>query len=288
MKTGLAIWHYPHRTPIENARYFSEKLDSVSMLGYHFIDICRDEAQSEELSEALKEHNPVFTVHHKLPLSHSEKDVATYMEDLRLAREWQGKYGALAIYSFDVPQSIRDNIYPYLEAAMKAFEGTDTKIAIEDFGLTEAELQQLEPLKGNAQFGFLLDAGHLFIRLNGKYDGGATLFRYSEMECPGRKFDTAPAKEEFLHALKNKPFPIYEMHLHNNDGAHDIHLFLHNIEEFVPEGYMDIAMYAEVLKEVGYDGVLTIESAPGMCFKCAGQDADDGIAKTIAYWKNLQ
>jgi len=279
MKTGLAIWHYPHRTPIENAAYFSESgLDSVSMLGYQFLDVCRNEQQAEELAKVLEKRNPVLTVHHKLPLSHSEEHVASYMEDIRTAREWHGKYGKLAIYSFDVPQAIRDNIYPYLKAALDAFEGQETIIAIEDFGLTDEELRQLEPLKGNRQFGFLLDAGHLHIRLNGKYEGGATLFRYSKPECPDRNFDTAPAKEDFLYSLKNKPFPIVEMHLHNNDGQRDVHWFLE-------DGVMDIEMYAQVLKEVGFDGVLTIESAPGMAFKCAGQDADDGIARTIAYWK---
>ena len=278
MKTGLAIWHYPHRSPIENVRYFAERLDSVSMLGYHFRNICRDEALSAELNEALKEHEPVFTVHHKLPLSHSEQDVAEFMKDIRLARRWQEKYGRLAIYSFDVPKEIRDDIYPYLKAVMDAFEGEDTKLAIEDFGLTEEELRQIEPLKGNEKFGFLLDAGHLYIRLNAKAETDHPLFKYSPLECPGRSRDTDPVKADFLYALKNKPFPIFEMHLHNNDGLRDVHWFLE-------DGVLDVGMYAEALKEFGYEGVLTIESAPGMAFECFGQDADNGIARTIEYWQ---
>ena len=278
MKTGLAIWHYPHRTPIENVRYFAEKLDSVSMLGDHFHEICRDEAQSAELAAALSEREPVFTVHHRLPLDHSEEQVSAFLEEVQLARQWQRKYGRLAIYSFDVKQSIRDNMYPYLKAAMDAFEGEETKLAIEDFGLTEDELNQIAPLKGNAQFGFLLDVGHLNIRLHAKFVGKHTLFEYSALECPERDLSSAPVKADYLAALRSKEYPIYEMHLHNNDGLKDLHAFLE-------DGVLDIGMYAEVLKEFGYEGVLTIESAPGMTFKCFGQDADDGIARTIEYWK---
>ena len=68
-----------------------------------------------------------------------------------MAAAWQKKYGALATYSFDVPQAIRDDIYPYLKIVMDEFEGEKTKIAIEDFGLNDNELMegQLDP-----NFGF--------------------------------------------------------------------------------------------------------------------------------------
>lgn len=281
MKTGLAIWHYPHRTLEENVRRFSRILDSVSALGSDFVRACRAEDQGEALNEALSEFNPVFTVHHKLPSSHSEPAVSAFQEDIRLAAVWQKRYGRLATLSFDVPEAIRDQIYPYLRMALDAFEGEDTRIAVEDFGLTDAELCQLEPLKGEPRFGFLVDVGHLNIRLHGRRAQDApTLFRFSGLECPGKRAQEPVMREHFYRALAGKPFPVFEMHLHNNDGVDDVHWFLEN-------GVLDIEMIAGVLREIGYDDVLTLESAPGFRFPCAGQAADDGIDRTIAFWKEI-
>ena len=46
-------------------------------------------------------------------------------------------------------------------------------------------------------------------------------------------------------------------------------------------------MIARLLRDIGFDGTLTFESAPGYTFKCYGEDADIGILKTVEYWKSL-
>ena len=48
---------------------------------------------------------------------------------------------------------------------------------------------------------------------------------------------------------------------------------------------MDIPAVAKALLARGFDGVLTVESAPGFRFECRGKDADEGIRKTLDYWK---
>ena len=68
------------------------------------------------------------------------------------------------------------------------------------------------------------------------------------------------------------------MHLHNNDGVDDLHWFLE-------QGKMDVPAVAKALQEMGFDGVLTVESAPGFRFECRGKDADEGIGRTLEYWK---
>ena len=234
MKNGLAIWHYPHRTLTENVVHFSEMLDSVSVLGIHFVDACRQDGGAA-LYEALCEKHPVFTVHHKLPSTHEEKDVAAFGDDIALCARWQKQYGLLATLSFDVPQAIRDNIYPYLKTVMDAFAGEKTRIAIEDFGLTEEEMRQLDPLKGNPQFGFLLDIGHLTMRLHDSHwSPKKRLFNFSRYECPSRELGTPVTRADYREAIVNKPFPIVEIHMHTNDGVRDMHWFLDN-----PEGVVD-------------------------------------------------
>lgn len=281
MKNGLAIWHYPHRTLVENVRYFSQRLDSVSVLGFHFLDACRLDGGAA-LYEALCERRPVFTVHHKLPSSHDAEDVEGFNEEIALCAHWQKQYGLLTTLSFDVPQDIRDNIYPYLRTVLQAFEGEKTRIAIEDFGLTNAEMRQLEPLRGNERFGFLLDIGHLTMRLNDSHWApGKTLFNFSRLECPSRELGTPVTRADCREAIASKPFPIVEIHMHTNDGVRDMHWFLDE-----PGGVVDVQMMADLLNELHYDDVLTIESAPGFMFKCAGQAADEGIERTILLWES--
>ena len=146
---------------------------------------------------------------------------------------------------------------------------------MEDFGLSTSEREQIEHLKGNPRFGYLIDLGHLFIRLCGRNQSGKALFTNSKDEHP---LVESPDYAAFMAALDTKEFPIFEMHLHNNDGENDVHWFLE-------QGELDVPAIARVLKDRGYDGVLTVESAPGFRFDCRGKDADEGILKTYEYWK---
>ena len=277
MKDGLAIWHYPHRTLVENVRYFAENgYNAVSVHGAHMDEACRQPEIAEELAKLVAKYQLTLTVHHKLPGSHKEEDVAAYRESIDYFAQWQKENGTLAILSFDVADAIRDNVMPYITYALEKVPGS--KIAVEDFGLTGAEKIQIEPLKAEPRFGYLLDIGHMFLRIRGENTDGYTLFCNQEDECP--KCDD-PGYEEFLQAFRSKEFPVFEIHLHNNDGLKDKHWFLE-------EGKLNIAAVAAVLETMGWDGVLTIESAPGYTFPCYGEDADMGIAKTFEYWKKLR
>ncbi len=273
MKNGLAIWHYPHRTTKENILFFAEKgFDSLSINGTGFVGELKS-GLSEEIAEAVRISGVYLTVHYCLPFSHSEEHVNAFYEGIDLISEWQKKHGHIGILSFDVPQSIRDNIKAYLDRAMNSVEGC--KFAVEDFGLTKEEREQIESLKGDERFGYLVDIGHMYMRIKGADKHKATLFLNSPEECP---VCGNPKEEEFKRAFSSKEFPVFEIHLHNNDGENDTHRFL-------TDGTLEIPEIAKLLKDIGYDGVLTIESAPGYQFECAGADADNGILKTFEYWK---
>ena len=274
MKNGLAIWHYPHRTVLENVAFFAQQgFDCVSILGYHMNEICADEAQSAQLAELLADAGIPLTVHHKLPLSHEAESVASFKADIDRYAAWQKKYGLLSILSFDVGQAIRDNMAPYVEYVLGKVP--QSKIAVEDFGLNAAERAQIEHLKEEKRFGYLLDIGHMYIRLCGKNESGLTLFTNSHEECSATDM---PSFKEFLAAFRSKEFPIFEIHLHNNDGINDMHYFL-------DDGTLDIKMIASVLKEVDFDGILTIESAPGCVFECVYPESDKRILESYALWK---
>ena len=274
MKNGLAIWHYPHRTVLENVAFFAQQgFDSVSILGFHMDEICADEKQSAQLAQLISDEGIILTVHHKLPLSHEKESISSFKATIDRFAAGQKRYGLLSVLSFDVAQKIRDNVTPYVEYVLEKVP--QSKIAVEDFGLNAAERAQIEHLKEEKRFGYLLDIGHMYIRLCGKNESTLTLFTNSHEECSATDM---PSFKEFLAAFRSKEFPIFEIHLHNNDGINDMHYFL-------DDGTLDIKMIASVLKEVDFDGILTIESAPGCVFECVYPESDKRILESYALWK---
>ena len=274
MINGLAIWHYPTRNDVENAAFFADNgFGSVSMHGRAMAKVGMNEELGEAFASVIREKGLVLTAHSKLPLKHTEEEVAIFKRDIDAIAKWQKKYGLLEVLSFDVAQDVRDNVMPYIEYVL-GYEQFG-KVALEDFGVTEDERAQIEPLKGNPRFGYLLDLGHMNIRIHGVNTEPINLFRNSPTECPQT---TNPGYNEFLQAFRSKEFPIFEIHLHNNDGVGDLH-------QFLDVGTIDMKAIADILKGMNYQGVVTIETVP----RLAGYfypEADEKILETFAYWKN--
>ncbi|MBE6586192.1 MAG: sugar phosphate isomerase/epimerase [Ruminococcaceae bacterium] len=273
MKHSLAIWHYPHRTMEENIRYFSERgYDALSVHGARFAEALQRE-EGTQLAEALRDSGVLLTVHYALPRAHETDRILSFRRGIDLIAAWQKAYGLIKILSFDVPGGVRDRVAPYLNYVLEHVPRC--LVAVEDFGLTPDERAQIEYLKGNRRFGYLVDIGHMLIRLKGQNTSGKSLFTNRYDECPACD---CPGYNEFMRAMASKEFPIFEMHLHNNDGKNDEHWFLE-------QGVLDVSMIARVIKDMDFHGIITIESAPGYKFECKGQEADEGIMKTFAYWK---
>ncbi len=276
MKNGLANWHYPHRTLLENITFFAAHgFEAQALLGYQFLETLRKggEAAGDAVADAIRRTGTVMTLHHKLPVTHSVEDVYAFFKDIQLIAAWQKKHGLLQVLSFDVEQPIRNAIGDYVDHVLQTVP--DVRVAVEDFGLTAAELAQIEHLKNEPRFGYLLDIGHMYLRFCGRNTRGLTLFSNSGLECPVCE---NPGYDAFMRAFGSKTFPVFEIHLHNNDGQNDLHWFL-------PDGPLDMQDIARVLRDIGFDGILTIESAPGFQFPCYGQQADEGILKTLDHWK---
>lgn len=275
-KCGLAMWHYQHRTTVENVKFFAENgFEVLALNQWQIVDCILAEDKGALLAESLYDNNLRITVHGGMPVSHKLEDVNEFKKKITLISEWQKKYGLIDVISFDVFDAIRDNMSSYIDFVLDKIE--NCKVAVEDFGLNENELSQIEHLRNNDRFGYLIDIGHMYIRLTGKPVGHETLFQHSDYEGERTEY---VGYEEFLKAFQSKTFPIYEVHLHNNDGVDDLHLFLE-------DGTLDMKIIADILKELKYDGIVTIESAPGFRFACAGAMADEGIIKTYNYWKNI-
>ena len=276
MKNGVAIWHYPHRNLIENIEHFARcGYDSVSVHGNHMYAAIIDPLLAGKLARTIQETKVVLTVHSALPSDHTREAVSEFNKRIRAFGDWQREYGLISILSFDVLNKIRDNVTEYIQYAIDNVPSC--AIAVEDFGLTPWEKTQLEPFRGCERFGYLVDVGHMALRIYGNNSSGLTLFTNSPLECAR---SSSPGYEDYLRAFKSKDFPIFEIHLHQNDGTEDIH-------QFLEDGAVDMPAIARVLKEIEFGGIVTVECAPGYRFECKYPESDRKIQESFDLWQSL-
>lgn len=151
---------------------------------------------------------------------------------------------------------------PFLGAVLDATDGTEVRVGVEDFPLDEAAVDfyraDLEPLLASARYGMLIDVGHMNMRLTG---GG-----YFEGMSVGDYFAAAP-------------LPVVEVHLHDNDGLTDQHAYL-------GFGNIEFGEVAAALDEIGFDGVSTIEIAPGF-YGMDREEAKPHARESLRRWREL-
>jgi len=255
MFKGVNICHFPYRTGAENVYFFAEKgFDSVSQHGFFFLSDISDPVTRAKFTQALQNTGMRFSVHHLLPNSRNNYTPEIFAKHMETFRGWQDETGLLWNLSFDVYPDIRPRASSCIRIALDAFRGTDTKISVEDYGLSPEEKEDLEALRGEEAFGFLVDIGHMNVRLcnTGKKWGHAALEQWGEA-YPLPPGNNSP--EAFRNALQAKDFPIYEIHLHNNSGCGDEHRWLE-------EGNIDMQGLARILKDLEFDGIVSMETVP--------------------------
>jgi len=151
---------------------------------------------------------------------------------------------------------------PFLGAILDATEGTEVRVGIEDFPLDEAALDHyradLEPLLASPRYGMLIDVGHMNMR--------RTSVPY---------FDGLSVADYFAAA----PLPVIEVHLHDNDGLSDQHAHF-------GFGNIEFGEVAAALDEIGFDGVSTIEIAPGF-FGMDREEAKPHARESLRRWREL-
>lgn len=118
--------------------------------------------------------------------------------------------------------------------------GVGVRFGIEDFPIDAAALEEfsadLKPVRDNPRWGMLVDLGHLNLRRHAtEYFGRRTV-------------------AENIRCL---PAPIHELHIHDNDGTRDAHMPLGS-------GTLEYVEAARALREVGFDGIATIEVCPSL------------------------
>lgn len=235
MRYGVAVWNY-----MEPGLPLTELVQELAGAGFdslalqpHFL-AALEAAQWRELGRVVERDDLTVTLHTNFALFRAEH--------LRTARE---QFGArLLDVTFDAAMETTSRGMFYDMATMAPVLRTVAETApglrfgVEDFPLdaaaVDAYAEHLRPLLALDGFGMLVDLGHLNLRRH--------------MHPYFQAGDAAGY-------IRNVAAPIHEVHVHDNDGARDLH-------QHPGAGNADLAGAARGLREVGFDGVCTIEVAP--------------------------
>ena len=232
MKKGVTIWNYKQKPTMEMAREFYEAgFDAISWHGRYFSEA--DDRGRDEIADFLNETKMYFTVHHRLPKAKDDDDYykAFYVHMDRILN-WQIKYGLLGGLTFDI-YSEYESTLSYLADAIKMFRGTGVFLACEDVPLTQDVYDGFFKnfLTADDNFGILIDIGHMNIRMTQQNKRG---------------------HQDFIDVFNNLPLQLKEIHLHDNLGENDDHMY---------SGYGTLPhnSIAQGLKAINFDGVVSVE-----------------------------
>lgn len=171
----------------------------------------------------------------------SEAQPAALRADIEAVARFQSDHGLVKVMTFDPGYRVTaDNHRVYdedgsacaLELALEILAPLGVPVGIENWVINCAmkHFERLHTRLGDPALGLLLDLGHLNIAYRSGLLGAAT-----------------PA--DFVAA---SPLPIWEIHVHDNNGTSDRHWPL-------GEGNLDVETVAQALLRRGFDGYVTLE-----------------------------
>jgi sugar phosphate isomerase/epimerase len=237
MRYGIAIWNFAEPgipLPDLMADFRDFGFDTISFTFRQLTGIPSAEART--VVEALRALGLAAAVHANFDLTADDArrlvdllgpDLLTLTFDAAMSENSRGRF-------FDAARMVE-----LLMQVGDILEPTTTRYGVEDFPLDAAAVDfyrdDLAPLLERPAYGMLVDLGHLNMRITAQ-----PYFRRRGLA-------------EYFRAL---PLPVLEVHVHDNKGDHDSHAHL-------GFGTGDFAAMASALQEKGFDGISTIEIAPG-------------------------
>lgn len=235
MLSGIALWLYGEKSLSENVSCFVQSgFRAVSCVGRNFTQF--DDGAQRELAGLLREHGLALTIHHKLPDPENREETGAFAGEIAMIRRFHDALHPVAGVTFDKRNEF-DLLRPHFRGVLETFRDTDTFVCCEDFPLNDEQLASFDGLEREfPNLGVLIDLGHLSMRVM-KED---------------LQQDRARAVRRHIRAV---PLTIRELHVHNNDGYSDEHADL-------ATGTLPVEAAADALREIGFDGISTIEFVP--------------------------
>lgn len=268
-RIGIATWNFGEGTLCERVRTFAEMGYNAVSINNRALDFLTEEEEGE-ISKIADEHDLLLTFHGSLVSKVA--DESTIIAHAERMVKWQKRTGRIKCASYDTPHvAIAEGIYRadpqpilgILDMVLSIFSGTGVRVLLEDCPIFPWQAERMKELaEKHVHLAILVDLGHMNLRLREPRHNPQPL--------------KAGAVEEYLKGI---PYEIAELHVHSNDGTKDQHA-----PPYAPNA--DLATAAKVLREIGFNGVSTIELVPAWC----GMQPEEIIPacrKSLDYWANL-
>jgi sugar phosphate isomerase/epimerase len=239
MRAAITVWNVP-------APSLEKRLDEVAALGFRSVALTHALAPTaadhtpEQLGRWLEARHLEALVHGDIGDATRDQDEQAVRQHIEAVARFQQETGRIRLMTFD-PGFYRrpDNTMAYhadsttqiLELALERLAPLGIRVGLENWAINAHpdDFAQVAQRLDDPSLGILLDLGHLHIALRAR--------------------DVAPSAEAFVAAL---PLPIWEIHVHDNDGQRDQHRPL-------GWGTLDIDAMAGALQAHGFDGYVTVE-----------------------------
>lgn len=263
-RIGIAIWNFEGEKLGPKLRSFAEMGYAAASINNRALDSLSNDEESEAANVA-DEYDLALTFHGGLD------QTPAIARAERIVR-WHERTGRVACSSYDTPhvtvtEGVRradpEPILGILEEVLSVFAGTGISVLLEDCPIYPEQIPHLQELKErHPHLGVLVDLGHMNLRLREP------------------KHDPQPLRPGAVEAyLKGIPSEIVELHVHSNDGTKDQHA-----PPYAPNA--DMVTAARVLREIGFDGISTIELVPKWC-GMPPEEIIPACRRSLEYWSDL-
>ncbi len=252
MRFGVTTWAVKDAPMARKLSAFRELgFDTVSFL----YRVYPSDAQGEEaqLASLVVKHDLFVTVHGAIGDCSQTTERVRVLADIHSVAEWQQESQRVLAMTFD-PGFTKDNngvmhfalegTIDLLRQALETLAPLGIRVGLEnwqintDLACFDAVAEQL----AHPGLGILLDLGHLNISWRSGQLGDLSIAEY----------------------IQRLPLPIWELHVHDNNGREDQHLPL-------GQGNLDANVMATALMTRDFDGIVTVEV--GASFNEAGKIA---------------
>ncbi len=244
MRIGVATWLLRGQPLPELARRLADMgFDALSFSSQQYSAL-RDALG--ELCTAMAQLNLVATFHLAIPEGAQSEALAQVWRDLSVIEEFIAESGQVHVVSFDpaVWRSEASRTRGFagektalaLRAAWQKFAPAGIKIGLENWPAISTDVASWDfvaMVVPEVEFGILLDLGHLNLSYHQGHLG---------------LLDPAA----YVAAI---PREIVELHVHDNDGRRDSHLF-------PGDGNTSFGPIFAALAQAGFQGIATLEAAP--------------------------
>lgn len=270
-RTGIATWNFAGDELSTKLRTFAEMGYTAAGINGRLLDSLSDDDEAEA-STIIDEHDLVLTVHSGLAKTDQPLDETAVLARAARIVRWHQNTGRIVCSSYDTPRvSIAEGvrradpepILGILEQLLSVFAGTGIRVLLEDCPTDPEHMHHLQRwTERYPHLGVLVDLGHMNLRLREP------------------RHDPQPLKPGAVEGyLKGIPWEIVELHVHNNDGSRDQHA-----PPYAPNG--DLPTAARVLREIGFNGVSTIEIVPAWC-GMPPEEIIPACRRSLEYWGDL-